>query len=149
MCKSALIYMKKLFIIISIIIVLFIGMVMLLGSSKYELDVISGETVAYTSLRYAIAQSNYDGSGEISQEKFNVLGNMVKKFNSSAEWFSNSSYRFSGKIVDTSEKQITVITDGEYVATFTIENDGDNYYLLEYTFENKKVSNCAKFKVIE
>ena len=47
------------------------------------MDVKSGEALAYTRLRQAIANSRLNGSGTLSSEDYNILGKMVKNADSS------------------------------------------------------------------
>lgn len=109
------------------------------GSSKYELT--ASEGVSLATLRTAISQSKLDGTGTLSTENFNTLGRLVKNANSSNQWFNGSSTTYYVKTSDTSTQEITYISDGNYIAKFTIEIENPESftkkktYLVDYSFE--------------
>lgn len=73
---------------------------------------------------------------------------MVKNQNSSNQWFSSNLSNCVGKIIDTADNQVTIITDGTYVAKFTVKTDGwDYYYLVDYTFEVATINNGSQFTI--
>lgn len=129
-----------------IIIVLIIGFIFISSDSKpgYELSVSNREEIAIAGLRLAIIQSSLDGSGAMTHDDFNTLGKIVKNANSSNQWFGSYNVIYYGKTADTSDKQVTIVSDGNYVATFTTieQQEGKSFsdkktYLVDYTFEQK------------
>lgn len=141
--------MKKKIIIVLFVVILVIITAIIFSNRNYKLSTEKGEEVAYASLRVAISQSVVDGSGEMTSEDFDILGEIVKNQKSSNQWFGGHKAFFTGKIIDTSDYEITVITDGTYVARFTIENDGNDYKLIDYKFEIAIIENGATFFVKE
>ena len=90
------------------------------------------EAVAWTSLRLATSQSAYDETGTLSESNFDTLGTLCNN------WFSSSLGSFASISKDTSNNQVTLITDGTYTATFTVEHDGVvDYKLISCVFEEK------------
>lgn len=131
-------------VIISIIIISNIGEPNSKTKPGYELDVLNQEALALSELRLAISKSGLDGSGVITTDEFNTLGKLVKNANANNEWFSNYKGFLYGQTFDTSDKYVTTISDGTYVATFTTiqEQNGPSMgdiktYLVDYTFEQK------------
>ncbi|MGN1326700.1 MAG: hypothetical protein ACI4VQ_01245 [Clostridia bacterium] len=135
--------------IIIIAVILFVLFLLFGGSSKYELSVADGEQVALASLRTAIAQSRVDGSGTLSTENFNTLKKIVKNANSNNQWFSENKTIYYGKTADTSSQEITYISDGTYVAKFTIEIENPNsftnkkLFLVDYSFEEGTIQGAS------
>lgn len=132
--------------LIVIVAIVIIGIIIISSNSKpgYELNVLNKEALALSELRLAIAKSQLDGSGILTNDEFNTLGKLVKNADSNNQWFGNNKGIFYGQTLDTSDKYITVISDGTYVATFTTveEQDGPSMgdkktYLVDYTFEQK------------
>ena len=106
------------------------------SNKKYKLTL--EEAVAWTNLRLAIAESNLDGgSTTLTTKHIELLKDMTKKFNDNREWFSetDSRYIMYGKSKDTSEQEITSLCSKDYCATFKIKKENNDYYLLEYTFD--------------
>ena len=126
-------------IIIIIALILFFIFMMSGSSSKYELTATEG--VSWATLRTAISQSAVDGTGTLSTENFNTLGKLVKNANSSNQWFSGNKAIYYGKITDTSNQLITILSDGNYIAKFTVEIENPESftkkktYLVDYSFE--------------
>lgn len=131
----------SLIVVILIVAIILFFIIVSTGNSKYELSVADGEQVAVASLRTAIAQSRVDGSGVLSNENFNSLKKLVKNADSNNQWFSENKTIYYGKTADTSNQEITYISDGTYVAKFIIEIENANSYtkkklfLVNYTFE--------------
>lgn len=101
-------------------------------SSSKKLD-----SVAYTTLRYAIAKSTVDNSGEISVEYLDKLKSTVKELNKDNNWFSSYDGTFYGLNKDTDSKKIDYICNSDYCAKFIAELKGANdYYLTDYSFES-------------
>lgn len=131
---------KTLVIIVAVIIVLFF----IFFNSKGGYKLSSEYSIAYAGLNRAISQSTVDGTGIIERQSFNKLGTLVKNYKSSSQWFGGSKSIYSGKITTTSDGVITQVTDGTYVATFTMKyeipnNKMSDYILVDYTFENKSI----------
>lgn len=130
--------LKTLIIIIAIVIV-FLCFIFS-GSSGYKLN--NEYSLAYSHLNLAITKSALDGTGTIEREYFNKLGTLVKKYKSSSQWFGGYNSIYYGKITNTSDGIITQVSDGTYVATFTIKyktpnNQMSDYILVDYSFESK------------
>lgn len=126
--------LKTIIIIVAIIIV---GIIIISASSKpgYELNVRDKEAVAYASLRAAIASSAVYGSATMSSEYFEILGKMVKNADSSNQWFNQTGrVAIYGNTADTSDYEITWVSDGVYCAVFYVKKDVDTYYLTSYSF---------------
>lgn len=122
---------KKTIIIVASIISAFILLIIIaLFCSNKKLN--KSEVVSYLSLRVAITRSAAYGDGSIEKDRFDYLKNIAKKANQ--DWFS-SSHGFRGTTSDTAKYQVTQITDGDYTATFTIEQKGSDYKLISYKFE--------------
>lgn len=136
--------LKTIVIIVAIVIV---GIVIISANSKpgYELSVSDKEAVAYTSLRYAISKSAVDGGGTITSEQFNTLGKIAKNADSSNQWFSSDSGVFYGKTADTSDYQVTWISNGTYCAIFYVKQDVNTYYLTSYSFSADDVKGYTIF----
>ena len=136
--------LKTIIIIVAIIIV---GIIIISVNSKpgYEMDVKSGEALAYTRLRQAIATSRVDGTGTMSAEDFSKLGKIAKNADSSNQWFANESGAFYGNTADTSEYQVTWVSDGTYCAIFYAVNENDIYYLTSYSFNSDDVKGYTSF----
>lgn len=90
-------------------------------------------------LRYAISLSNLKklensryGYSTLPLSTFNGIGQYVQSLDSQNQWFSNSNSTFYGKMLDTSTQEVTQLSDGNYIATFTINT---NTSKLTYTFE--------------
>ena len=125
-----------------VILLIIVTLLCLTGcESRYKLD--PNESVAYARLNLAVASSAYDGSGSMPKEDLNCLKELVKKFDSNNEWFSELS-KFYGRTADTDEKKITYLCDDNYCAKFTVEEKDDSYYLLDYSFES---SNDKGYKI--
>lgn len=125
----------KVIIIIAIIIVGIIIIVSMNSKAGYEMDVKSGENVAYTRLRLAIANSNLDGSGTLSSEDYNKLGKMAKNADSSNQWFSQTGrVALYGGIADKDGYECTWVSDGTHCAIFYAKKEDNTYYLTNYSF---------------
>ena len=126
-------------IIIIIAIILFFIFIMSGSSSKYELT--ANEAVSLATLRTAVFQSAVDGTGTLTTEHFNTLGKLVKNANSTNQWFSGNKAIYYGKATDTSNQEITILSDGDYIAKFTVEIENPESftnkktYLVNYSFE--------------
>lgn len=134
----------KLLIIVAIIIVLII---IIASNSKpgYELSVENKEAVAYTSLRYAIAEGKVKGSSTLSSQYIDILGKMVKNADSNNQWFANNNGVFYGGSADNSDYEICWISDGTYCATFMVKKEPTKYYLCDYHFSVQNVDGCTIF----
>lgn len=115
--------------------------------SDYQMNVEKGEALAYTKLRKAITTSAVDNTGTMTNTDFNTIKSMVKNQDSNNQWFSSNLSTCVGKIIDTTDNQITVITDGTYVAKFTVKTDEWDYYLVDYTFEVATINNGSQFTI--
>ena len=80
----------------TLLTVVFVATVIVLTgcSNKQKFD--NQEAVAYTSLRLAIAQSAYDGSGELDSKHLDTLKETVKKFDKNSDWFDDYLGSFYG-----------------------------------------------------
>lgn len=106
------------------------------GKKTYELDVY--EAVSYARLRVAEATSALYGTGTLSKDDFNLLGNMVKKYDGNSQWFSGYS-PFYSRTADTDKYDVTYLCDDNYCAKFVTEDiQYGSYKLIEYTFESSK-----------
>lgn len=130
--------LKKIIIIVAIIIV---GIIIISLNSKpgYEMDIKNGEAVAYNKLRLAITTSRVDGTGTMSAEDFSILGKMVKNADNNNQWFANNSGVFYGNIADTSEYEVTWVSDGIYCAIFYAVEENFIFYLTSYSFSGDDV----------
>jgi hypothetical protein len=104
-------------------------------SSGYRFD--KSETVGYTSLRLAIAQSAVDGTGEISKENMDKLKSAIKNQNKNNEWFSDYNDTFIGKTQDTSDNKIDLVCNSNYCAKITVKQNKTEYHLVDYSFFEK------------
>ena len=128
---------KKTIIIVASIISAFILLIIIaLFCSNKKLN--KSEVVSYLSLRVAVTRSAAYGDGSIERDRFEYLKYIAKKANQ--DWFSGSSYGFRGITADTAKYQVTQITDGDYTATFTIEQKGSDYKLISYKFEKGSIA---------
>lgn len=121
------------YIIVAFIILLISGCSF---NKKYKLSL--EEAVAWTRLRFAIAESVlYDGSTSLTSSDVNTLKSLSKKTGKNNEWFSENDilYVAYGKTMDTEKYQISSLCSKYYCATFKIEKKENDYYLLEYYFE--------------
>ena len=130
---------KKIIIILSIIVALLVVAfltIKILDKNKRTMN--SVERIAYTTLRSTEASA---ALGDVSKYHFNsshmdILKNFVKKVDKNNQWFSKNSGYFYGKFEDTSDLQVTWISDGTYTAKFYVKNWGLEYVLEKYTFTN-------------
>ena len=90
------------------------------SSGKHKLD--NDEMIAYTSLNRAITHSSVDGTGTIIRTEFDNVGKMLKNIDTKNQWFSGA-ITYYGLYTKTSDGFITQVTDGNDVATFTMEYD--------------------------
>lgn len=136
--------LKTIIIIVAIIVV---GIIIISVNSKlgYELSISDREAVAYTSLRSAIATSKVDGSGTMSKELFAILGKIAKNADNSNQWFANNSGAFYGNTADTSEYQVTWVSNGTYCAVFYVKQDVNTYYVTSYSFAPDDVKGYTFF----
>lgn len=125
---------KKTIIIIVAIIIVAIIIISSSGGNGYEMNVKNREEVAYATLRAAISKSRLDGSGTMSSEDFSKLGEMVKNADSENQWFASDSGVFYGDTADTSDYQVTWVSDGTYCAVFYAKLEGNTHYLTNYNF---------------
>ncbi len=130
--------LKKIITIVSIIIV---GLIIISLNSKpgYEMNVLDKEAFAYAKLRQAIATSRLNGAGTLSSEDMNILGKMVKNADNSNQWFSSNSGAFYGNMADTSDYEVTWISNGIYCAIFYAKEVDNTYYLTNYSFNADSV----------
>lgn len=136
--------LKKIIIIVAIVIV---GIIIISLNSKpgYEMDIKNGEALAYAKLRQAIATSRVDGTGTMSAEDFSTLGKMAKNADNNNQWFANNSGAFYGNIADTSEYEVTWVSDGTYCAIFYAVEENYIYYLTSYSFSGDNVKGYTFF----
>lgn len=121
--------MKKNF----LIIICVITVIVLAGCSrKHKFN--DQESVAYTSLRYAIAQSTYRGLAQLDREYLDILQKAVKKFDTNSDWFDDYYGPFYGVSKDTDNKRIDYICNEDYCAKFTVKEEDFDYYLMDYAF---------------
>ncbi len=111
------------------------------SSGKHKLD--NDEMIAYTSLNRAITHSSVDGTGTIIRTEFDNVGKMLKNIDTKNQWFSGA-ITYYGLYTKTSDGFITQVTDGNYVATFTMEYEYpdrsmSDYILVDYTFEQGSI----------
>lgn len=119
-------------------------------SQYYQLNILKGETVALCTVRLAIGESQFGklqqpvyGYNLISKKNFKILGKIVKNADSQNEWFSNINTKYMALVQNTSNKQITQISNGNYVATFIVGEENSNKVLLQYKFEVGNISGGA------
>lgn len=128
-------------VIISIIVIaILIGISNSSGKRKLDND----EMITFGSLAVAVTHSAVDGTGTISRIEFDNIGKMLKKINSKNQWFSGATTTYYGLDTKTSDGFIIQVTDGNYVATFTMEYEYpdrsmSDYILVEYTFEQGSI----------
>jgi len=124
----------------ALVLVMVLGLLVACGGS-YTIP--ASENVALASLRLAAAESRLDGSGELTQAHFNMLGQLVRNADSSNEWFAGASGTFYAGTQDTADRQVTFITDGTWTATFYTEDANaaaTSHRLVEYTFVQRSVT---------
>lgn len=131
---------KKALIIIAAVFVAIVGIFIAFNLSasssdgeNYALDVSSGEVVAMTGVRSALADSALDGSGSIDEQTCETLGSIAKKFDSKASWFASCSFDLLGSTPDTSTNQVTKLSDEDYCATFTLDSKGETVTAYSFT----------------
>lgn len=126
--------LKTIIIIIALIIVSII-IISLNSKPGYEMNVINKEALAYARLRQAIATSKLEGTAILSSEDHQILGKMAKNADSSNQWFANNTGIFYGNTADTSDYEVTWISDGKYCAIFYAKEENNIYYLTSYSFD--------------
>ena len=141
--------MKKTIKILVVSLFMILMVLSLIGcTKKYKLS--PKEAVAWTTLRLAIAESDvYGGSTTLTNEYVDVLKGMVKNYNSNNEWFTESSLKHIGygETIDTDMYEISTLSDGNYCATFKVENKNGTYYLVDYKFEKTSKKGSELFIV--
>lgn len=103
------------------------------------------ESLAIANARLASANNALDGSGEFKQELCEDLGQIAKSFDSNSKFLkctSPKSLYLSSP--DTSDSRILTLSDDNYTATFTTDEDGS--ILLNYTFSNEKSPGFNSFE---
>ena len=131
----------SLIVIVIIIAIVIVGIIIISNSGKYELN--NNESIAYSTLRreyYKSLQYTVENNtfGSITRNDLNTLGKVAKHKN--GKWFNDVKQTITVKIADKSDKeQIVMISHGGYVATFTVDNYTMHCYLLDYSFEQKKL----------
>jgi len=131
---------KKLIVISSIIVFLLLAtffVIKILDKNKRTMN--GNERIAYTTLRLTESSSALNKVSEhpLNSAHMKLLKDFVKKVDSKNQWFSKNSGYFYGKYEDTSDIQVTWISDGTYTAKFYIKNWGMEYVLEKYTFTSK------------
>lgn len=139
--------LMKVIIIVAVIILGIIIISAITSKPGYELSVEKSEPVAYTNLRYSIAQAaaSSGGASTLKSEYIDTLGKLVKSVDSSNQWFSSNSGVFYGGTADTSDYQYTWISNGTYCATFCIKQEGNTYYLCDFKFSADTVKGYTLF----
>ena len=95
----------------------------------------------YSSLRVAEINSAIDGSGTLSPDDFNRLGELVQRLDTNNDWFANSSGTFYVSSSETANRRITTISDRTWTATIytvhhgTVDPEQLSDVFLNYTFE--------------
>ncbi len=138
--------MKKVLIIGAVILVIVFIIVLTTGGKPgIELDVASGQALAYAKLRSAIAEGNLNGSGVFSSDNMQKLKDLIKKADSSNQWFASNSGVFYGGLADTDSYQYTWISNGTYCATFCVKEENTDFFLCDYKFSADTVKGCMLF----
>lgn len=106
------------------------------GQQKLNL---STQRLALAEARLTNAKINRKGYGDMGRGSCEQLGLAAKRINPSASWFASCDDIVSGENADTSDAQITKLSDGKYCATFT--SDKESNEIQGYTFEQGR---CGK-----
>lgn len=95
-----------------------------------------GYALAILNARLASSSNALDGSGKLTEETCNKLGDLAKKFNSSVDYIKcDSPSLIYLDTPDSSGKNILTLSDENYTATFTTDKDTNK--LIDYTFLTK------------
>lgn len=119
--------------------------------AEYEIAKLNSDLA---SLRYAISLSELKtlenskyGYSTLDKSDFDGMGQYVQSLDSQNQWFGDSYSTFYGKILDTSTQEVTQISDGNYIATFTLIKDNtqkSNIIDIKYSFEIGSIPDGAK-----
>ena len=134
-----------------LIIFLFTIIILITGcSSTKKIQLSIYESVAWTRLRYAIAESViYDGSTSLTTNDIELLKELSKKNNKSNEWFNDIDIKYIayGKTMDTDKYQISFLCSKNYCAKFTVEKDDGDYTLINYSFVNNDIGGYTLYPI--
>ncbi len=128
---------KKVIILIIIVIVLIISFFSYKIINEEKHTIKGTNLVAYTSLRLAVAEVALGkDQSSLDSNKMNNLENFITEISPKNQWFSENSGTFYIGTMDTSDLNITWISDGTYYATFYVTKDTN--ILKKYTFSTGK-----------
>lgn len=120
-------------IVFAVLILIFL---LIPGGSSKELS--TDERVAFSGVVYNVsANVATPGSSHVSSSDMDKMHDIVRKVNSSADWFTNyktSSYKM--KVVTTSDKKTLTISDDNNCAELEVSNDSKT--VLGYNFKHEK-----------
>ena len=95
-----------------------------------------GYALAIANARVASASNALDGTGKLTEDTCNKLGDLAKKFNSSADYIKcDSPSSIYLDTPDVSDKDVLTLSDENYTAKFT--TDKGETKLIDYTFISK------------
>jgi hypothetical protein len=126
--------------VLLLVIVAFVAITIFNSNNKTQattqedktLNIADGTNVAILTVRQAIAQSELDGTGEITSMECDTLSRAARNFDSNSRWFASCDYSLYGSMPDTDSESIVKLSDGDYCATFV--TDTDVKVLTDYTF---------------
>ncbi len=95
-----------------------------------------GYALAIANARVASTSNALDGTGKLTEDTCNKLGELAKQFNSSANYIKcDSTSSIYLDTPDISDKDILTLSDENYTAKFTTDKDINK--LIDYTFISK------------
>lgn len=79
-------------------------------------------------------------NGFLYSKDYDILGEMVKKPDSSNKWLPFEALgEFSGLMDDKDGYQYTSISIGSFSARFCVKKEGKKFYLCDYIMEDKPI----------
>ena len=104
-------------------------------STGYSLENMEFEQLAVANARLAITESAIDGSGTLAAMDCGLLRNVAKATDGDNRWFADCSFISSGSVADTEDEKVLKLSDGDYCATFKLNNDLSE--LDDYSFTDE------------
>jgi len=104
------------------------------ASQGYTLGAGGLEELAVASIRVAVAESALNGEATVAPSDCGITRSIVESYDSDATWFSSCSAIVSGGAPDTSINSVLELSDGDYCATLTF--DEDITVLTNYSFDD-------------
>lgn len=137
--------MKRVGIVLGLIVLIMVFVGITQNSSNGKKEVALGNyALTIAEARLASAKYALDGTGSFTEDQCNKLGELAKKFSSSADYIECTGLNLIYLATpDTTDKYILTLSDNNYTATFT--TDKKMIYLTDYSFSNTPSGGFNKY----